>query len=137
METATFKISLIIATLSISPDEISKTLGISPRSFHRLGELRVDKLGRALGGAYEKNFWSASLVDDGNEYLSTALELILQELKKKSEFFKKIQLDGGKAELFIGWFFYRNWGDSFSPNLLSDISSLGIELTLDIYPEPT
>ena len=51
-----------------------------------------------------------------------------------SQFFNDLIETQGKAEYFIGIFADRNIGCEFSSKLLKSLSNLGLELSLDIYP---
>ena len=44
-------------------------------------------------------------------------------------------MQGGSTELFVGWFLERDGGDVFPHRLLTELGKLGLDLSLDIYPE--
>jgi hypothetical protein len=42
-------------------------------------------------------------------------------------------MEGGRVEVFVGWFFLGNRGDVFDDNVLARMADLKIDLSLDVY----
>ena len=57
-----------------------------------------------------------------------------QNFYSHKKFFEKIRETGGSIEYFIGLYFDKNGGEIFDCSLLSQLSELKIDLSLDFYP---
>ena len=55
-------------------------------------------------------------------------------LSGKRSFLLQVRSEGGSVELFIGWYFDVQSGGTFTHHLLASVADLGIDLSLDIYP---
>jgi hypothetical protein len=130
-----FKLSLRIQIndSSIDPDEIVKQLRWIPDRVYRIGEVRVDKKGRLLGGSHAYSYCGFSLTPLQGEELHEMFERISDELSNHQDLLKQIKATGGKVEFFIGWFTQDMSGDTFDSVLLSKLGVLGIDLSICVY----
>ena len=58
---------------------------------------------------------------------------MLEALSPCGEFLRKLRSDGGRAELFVGWFTETHSGWTAGQPILGKMASLGIDLSFDIY----
>jgi len=131
-----FKVSLVVTHPDIDPTVISAALDLTPGRATRAGEPRTTPKGDPLEGVYEFSCWThefdTSHVTDLTEYLPSVITL----LNVHASFLSGIVRDGGSVELFCGVFADGNWDECFHHSLLRKLSDLGIDLRLDVYPQP-
>ena len=71
------------------------------------------------------------------EFLST-LNYFLDRIAPAARFLRDVRASGGRADLFVGWFFAIFSALSLDQLLLAKLGDLEIDLNLDIYVgEPT
>ena len=135
-----FNISLRIWHPTFDPDDITKSLKISPKRKWRAGERRSTPKGNLLEGYNKETYWSAAIHSE--EYLyskEVTLEKYLmdfsQSIQNQLAFFREIRDAGGRVEYFIGLYINSNSGSVMSTSLLALLGDLGIDLSLDLYPE--
>ena len=132
-----YTITLRIGHPSIDPDEMTSALGIEPDRVNRVGEQRrsLHNEPRPLKGFYTETFWCATLREGRypDEELVSALDKVLGTLSPHKAFFEKNRANGGRQELFIGWFFYHNSGDVFEPALFRRLAEMGLALSFYVY----
>jgi hypothetical protein len=89
-----------------------------------------------LEGRWPDTYWTAKLA--GGEWpqkpLVGAISGVLDQLAAHEDYLHRFRSQGGKIELFIGWFFEGQSGDVFSHHLLARLADLNIDLSLDVYP---
>jgi hypothetical protein len=66
--------------------------------------------------------------------LPSAVAELLDQLAPHASFFHRVRAEGGKVELFIGWFLDGHAGDLFTLDLLGRLADLKINLSLCLYP---
>jgi hypothetical protein len=133
MTTFRYSVSLRVTTKTIDPDEICKTLGITPKIKHKIGEARKTPKGQSLEGVYERSYCLFDLISREGEELHEMLARIIDDLKQYMGLFHRIRESGGRVEFFVGWFSPSNSGDTFDHALLKTIGELHIDLSLDVY----
>jgi hypothetical protein len=131
-----YKISLRFRHPSLDPVHITSALGFTPSRCWRAGEPRHTPKGTPLGGNYSHSYWTARFAEGRwpGRSLAEAMSDLVDQLQARKDFFRQISSGGGKAELFVGWFFEGRGGVVFDCDLLSRMADLGIDLSLDIYP---
>jgi hypothetical protein len=89
-----------------------------------------------LEGRWPNSYWAASLAEGQwpKERLVDAIIGLLDLLAPHKHFFHQIRSQGGKVELFVGWFLDGQSGGVFSHDLLARMADLKIDLSLDVYP---
>lgn len=89
-----------------------------------------------MEGFRKDTYWVARILESGSEsYLADALQTLVRQFSQHKEFFRKVRSGGGKVEFFVGWHIDRNIGDEFDISLLAALADLGVNLSLDIYPD--
>jgi hypothetical protein len=133
----TYSISLRLVHPSEDPAVFTQALGLQPFNSWIAGSPRITRTGTPLKGIREKSFWTVRLVDGAsvNRPLSRALDEVLDDLADREGFFRGLARSGGRAELFIGWFFGGNTGDVFDHELLARLAEFKIDLSFDVYPD--
>lgn len=130
-----YKISLRIMHPNLDPQVITDTLLIVPRIASQAGVLRSTSEGRLLGGVHAQSFWTAELAR--GEYppstLNNAVHEALDALSRHRAFLHKVRLEGGRSELFIGWFFNEQSGDELLWPMMALVGDLMVDLSLNIY----
>jgi len=131
-----YKISLRFRHATADPADITLALGINPSRSWRAGDPRCTPTGRPLEGRWRDTYWTARLVEGQwpQEPLVDAIGRLLDRLAAHKDFFHQIRSQGGKVELFVGWFFNGQSGGDFTHDLLARMADLNIDLALDIYP---
>ena len=135
-----YSLSLRVWHPTISPDTITKKLRLQPSRKWMAGEPRSTPKGSKLKGINKETYWTAELHRE-KSLLSRkmALEDFLTEqlarLKKVEKYFRHIRKTGGRIEFFVGLFCDKNMGAEVPSSLLAAMGKLGIDLSLDIYPE--
>ncbi|WP_139058350.1 hypothetical protein [Shewanella sp. HN-41] len=137
-----FCVSLNISHPSMEVQTISEQLSLQPTSSHDVGDLRVTKHGRQLGGTYEDMRWSLDLCNGNKFDAETVLfeDFISSknaEFKRHKSFFNHIRSSGGTIEYFVGWFSVDsiNMTIYLEPSLLKSTADLDISIVLCAYPE--
>jgi hypothetical protein len=137
-----FCVSLNISHPNMEVNDISEQLSLQPTSSHDVGDLRVTKRGRLLGGSYEDMRWSLDLCDGNKldaedvlfeDYISSKNE----SFERNKSFFNEIRSSGGTIEYFVGWFSVdsTNMNIYLEPSLLKSTSELAISIVLCAYSE--
>jgi len=134
-----YAVSLRIRHPQINPDDITDNLGINPSRAWMAGLPRLGIKGNKLNGINEETYWTADLHKEKSikskkisfeDYLSKQVK----RLNKSEKYFRRIRKSGGQIEFFIGLFCDKNMGVELPSALLARMSKLGIDLSLDIYP---
>lgn len=113
--------------------------GLGASSAWRLGERRKTPKGALLEGIRSDSFWTARLEDGSSatRSLPVALSDAVERLKVGAVFLRELAEEGGRSELFIGWFFDDgNSGDVLSFELLQRLAELKLDLSFDVYGGP-
>ena len=133
----TVTISLRITSQALCADAIEDALGRVSSIKWSKGDARATPSGKVLHGVRTDSYANFLLVEKSRVWLSLALNDCNTQLAKHREFFSKIRREGGRAELFVGWFLERDGGDVLPYKLLAGIAALELDLSLDVYPERT
>ena len=137
-----FCVSLNISHPKMKVETISEELSLRPKTSHDVGDLRVTKHGRVLGGSYEDMYWSFDLCEgkrlDAEDVLFE--DFVTQkntELEKHKAFFNELRSTGGTIDYFVGWFSVDsiNMNIYLDPPLLRSTADLDISIVLCAYPE--
>src|SRR5215472_14784523 len=131
-----YKIHLRFRHTTADPSDITLALAINPSRSWRAGEPRRTPKGNPLGGRWADSYWTAILAEGQwpQQRLVDAIGSLLDRLAAHKDFFHQIRSQGGKVELFVGWFFNGQSGGDFTHDLLARMADLNIDLALDIYP---
>ena len=134
-----YVVSLRFTHPKIDPESITKSVGLVPFRTWMAGKPRTGPKGNVLSGTNRETYWTARLhkeksIRSREIALEDYLAKQVKKLKAKEIYFKRIRKTGGHIEFFIGVFCDNNIGAEFPSSLLADMSKLGIDLSLDIYP---
>lgn len=132
-----YSISLRTRHPSRPPQEVTAALGIAPRFSWSAGEQRKTPSGQPIGGITNESYWTARVAEGAypGRDLPTAIAELLDSLSPYQPYLADFVADGGRAELFIGWYFPQgNSGDVLGFDLLARLAALRLDLSLDIYP---
>ena len=84
----------------------------------RAGDPRMTPKGAPLGGSWPESYAYARLRLPISGTLSAGLSAILDDLGPVKLDLQTFAQGGGRAELFVGWLFYNNSGDTLDWGLL-------------------
>jgi hypothetical protein len=135
-----YSVSIRISHPTINPDTLTKKLGLQPSRSWMAGAQRSTPKGNILKGINKNTYWTAVLHREKNlssrkRPLENFLSEQLARLKKVEKYLKYIRKTGGRIEFFVGLFCDKNMGAEIPSSLLAAMGKLGIDLSLDIYPE--
>lgn len=128
-----YSVSFRVEHPEIDPHEISAKLSLTPTTSWKAGDRRSSPTGTPLEGHYKTTYWSYTFGESRDMRLADSLESFSLALQPFKEFLLQIRSTGGKCEYFVGWFSDANSGEIFTFQLLSKITDLQIDLSLDIY----
>lgn len=130
-----FRISLRVVHPSMASEDITEAIGLEPKHSWTVGKARRTRTGEPLPGLNPNTFWTAGIVAGRwPTPLNGAIHATLQRLAPYRPFLHRVRAEGGRAELFIGWFFEDQSGEILSHDCLALAGDLQIDLSLDVYP---
>ena len=109
--------------------------GMDVRRSWIAGTPRTTPRGSPLNGTWPDSYAYTRLDIGGPDTLTRCLRQVIDQLQPLSQELNAFVDMGGRAELFVGWHFEQNSGDILDRRLLRAITDLGLDLSLDIYPE--
>jgi hypothetical protein len=139
MQPYEYSISFRVRHPSAEPAEITRELQMEPSRTWKAGDARTTPVGTPLAGTYAETYWYTrlcSLVAAADESLESALGRFLGRLRAHEQFLLRMRREAGGAEFYIGVNGPGNFGFEFDPVLLTDLASMGITLSLEIFPVP-
>jgi len=130
-----FAVTLRFSGTGFNPKEIEGLLGLVPTSMIVSGEKWVGKNGREYG-PIARHVWCHTLDAPGEAGFEEPIRRFLAKTREVSDFIRQLATrDEVDAELFCGFGSGNGQGgDTLSPETLQQIASLGLSLTLDLYP---
>jgi hypothetical protein len=137
MQTYDYSVSFRIRHPSLEPYEITREFLMEPGRMWKAGDARATPKGQPLTGTYKETYWYTNFcsnVTNTDESLPAALARFIDTLRAHKQFLLKLRHEGGSAEFFVGIFGMEQFGFEFEPVLLADLASMGMTLSLDIYP---
>jgi hypothetical protein len=99
------------------------------------GEPCTTPTGTPLKGIWPESYAYSRLPAEGTT-LAHRLRLILKTVEPLADQLVAFVEAGGRAELFVGWHFERNSGDTLDWELMRRLGDCRLSLSLDIYPDP-
>lgn len=139
MQPYEYSVSLRVFHPSAEPSEITRELGMEPRRTWKVGDPRATPTGTPLPGTYAESYWYTklcSLVASSAESLESALLRLVGGLRNHEQFFLRVRRDGGRAEFYVGVNGPRSYGFEFDPVLMTELASIGLTLSLEVYAVP-
>lgn len=134
-----YKISLRLQHPTADPAEFTRVLGLVPSHSHKSGEPRLSYKGEPMSGCNKETLWVTEVAKGRwpDVDLSAAIEAAVGRIAGHKALFERIRTEGGHAEFFIGWFVGDQNGDCFDCDLLGRLAELKIDLSFDVYAEPS
>jgi len=132
----TYSIMLRFWSPRRSPDEITTALQIDPERCWNKGSARNTPQGVPLAGRHKENYWMRTLIERSpyELNLSKAVDKQLDLLDKKREFLRDFVGDGGRSELYIGWYTEPACGgDVFEYPLLARLADLRLNFAFEVF----
>ncbi len=135
-----YAVSLRVIHPNFHPDDITENIGIQPWRSWMAGNPRSTPTGKLLNGVYNETYWTAELHKAKSlhsikipleDFLAGQVRLLL----KCRSFLKRIRKTGGRTEFFVGLFCTKNMGAELPSSLLGSMAEMGIDLSLDVYPD--
>ena len=118
----------------MSPDAITKALGLRPQYFWRRGEPRRTPGGTELGGIHNETMWRHTIRKKGRRFFE-GLWAFLSRLQPKRDVLAQLVSGGGTMTLIINLPGDVNMGDVLEPRTLRLMSELGVELGVEVFPK--
>ena len=129
-----FMMSFRIMHPTLEPAVISAALEMQPSLTWKAGERRRTPKGDLLQGTYKTNYWCApSERYEGDASPTDALLAWLPRLQARKEFLKTAHDSGGTIDFYITWGVGDIPGDTFSADLLFQLGSLGIAVSIEVF----
>jgi hypothetical protein len=97
------------------------------------GEPRKSKRGDVLGGAYRETIAAFALSDRVEGYFVDGVRDALEVIQARREYLGDVVDSGGRLMLYIGVFVDDHVGFSLDRALLDALSSLGVEVGVEVY----
>ena len=147
-----FQLSLRVRHPSIDPASISRELQIEPEHSFRAGDPRESARSIAVTPVYDESSWLATL-DPGTFLAGPALApelspqthaialsavdsaltiLITSVLRRHSEFFRRIEAEGGEVRLIVAISARKTRGFTLTPHLSRALSELRIPVDFEL-----
>lgn len=130
-----FAVSLRFMGTGFDPRKVEGQIGLKPTRMRIFGEKWKDKTGREHGPA-RNNLWSHRLEASRNAGFETQIKALLSRIAAYSDAVRSLAgNDEVEAELFCGFGSGTGQGgDIISADTLGLLASLGLALSLDLYP---
>ena len=125
--------SLSIHHPSITIDDISRELGLTPLRAHNAGDPRHAPKGTSIPGNYPASFWNVKLSTRDGENLVAFLADFVATFSPHADFLRKIVHSDGRISCFVGVYAPRSCDHEFGWKLLGDLSALCVDLRIDFY----
>jgi hypothetical protein len=122
-----FAITLFVKHPSMHPLVVTQALGLMPSNSCPAGPPRK--------APFDWACWSYAFDCAGTRHLFPLLDQIADQLEPHRDFLLSVGESGGGVELFCGIMVDFNWDEVLPFRLMGRLSSLGIDLRLDAYPE--
>jgi hypothetical protein len=117
----------------MDPRQICNHLGLQARIKRKVGERRQTPAGTVVSGVNKESDCVFDLAPPRGCELERFINRCNKALEPHKRFLRRISSTGGSAEYFIGMFLDSNHGVVFSPDLLAQLATLQITLSLDLY----
>ena len=128
-----YAVSLRLRHPSRDPESFTAVLGLLPKISDKAGERR-NRPGRELGFVSRESYWVHELSPAPGQRFEDFLTSWLKRLSAHEAVFHQLSAEGGKAELFVGFFMEsQSCGIELTPSLMGDCAALGLELGICLY----
>mgnify|MGYP003575309134 CR=1 FL=1 len=122
---------------SVDPEQVSQTLGMTPKNKAKAGEPRFTPKGRRLEGVHSQSYWSCDPFDmrwcsSHERSVDDALVDILEVLEPHSDVLLELARDG-RNTIWFSSHSNRNFTIEIPPDTLARLAALKISLVHDVY----
>jgi hypothetical protein len=128
-----YSVCLRICGDPLEVSELNSRLGVNPTNVGRKGEHIRQNPRYAL---HESDLWTWDCPSSADVPFETQLEEVLARLEPAQDYLRSLFASrDATGELFLGFSSVNGQGGAFFPSaLLGRIASLGLSLSLDLYP---
>lgn len=130
-------VSLHVEHPSICPAEITQALQLSPDRCVSVGESKRTPAEKAGRGVYSRTHWHKELTPQAGQSIPEFLSTLIEQLSPAKSFLTQVVSEGGEIECFIGVFANGLCDQSYPPDLLRTLGTLGVSLRFDYYKPET
>lgn len=123
---------------SVSPDEVSSSLGLEPKRVRRRGQQKCSPAGKLLNGTYTENYWTADLeILAGHDTSDFLNDLMDRRIGHAIDFTRRLDDTGGATSILVG--LYADGGCDFEipAATLRRLGDAGITVRFDFYGAET
>lgn len=115
---------------------VTKALGVEPKRSWTVGEVRRTPTGTALEGIYRQTSWSISeRFERRRDFFDACLEFIDRILQPRAKFVDSFLQTGGKIAVYLQIPGDANIGDAITAEGLARVARLGIEISVEVFPD--
>jgi hypothetical protein len=129
-----FDIRLLIKHPSIDPSKITEAIGISPVYQKRFGAQRASVNGTLLPGINTESGWGSSLRVLDKRHFFDHVKALVEELQIHSKFLDDLIDGGGSVSIILHLPGDVNIGDHLDIETMRLMSSMRIDLGIEIFP---
>jgi hypothetical protein len=126
-EASIYKTSLRIWHTTLTPEEITDTIGLEPSSSVARGSSASDHRRRS------QTYWTAKVGTDTATSLEEAMENVARIVADQRTFLRDVRSTGGRSEVFVGIFLNGDVGDVLTPSVLKALGDAEVELAFSVY----
>lgn len=133
MAEAMFAISLRIEHPTLRHEAIAQALALKPAVGYSVGEQRKTPKGTLLEGVNRKSYCCFDLLPKQGGDVADGIESLLLRLDPHASYFQKLTQEGGKAELFVGFFPEEIGGFTLRTQDTANLARLSLDLSVEVY----
>jgi hypothetical protein len=132
-DTHRFVVSVQIRHSSADLSPIAQSISRAPDSIWKRGEPKLDKSGQPTDYLRSSSYCLYKIPGQDKDDLSLKLTEAVKLIEPSKALLAELYRSDGKATLSIGWFSDANSRDVIQPQVLQDITALGLAIDLSIY----
>jgi Domain of unknown function (DUF4279) len=125
-------VSLRVRHPSEPPSVVTKALQLNPQYSWQAGDRRVTPAGALLSGRHTRSYWSREV--GSGETVEETLKIALGVLHSRRSSLQALLAAGHSIELYLGWFATSGAVSILTSDMLTELSTLGIDVALAVYP---
>jgi len=130
MQTIDYRVSLRLKHPEIEPDDISRVLGLTPRSSGAEGQA-----GESVAGMRSEHYWVYWFEQPDGVGLNDYLKIVAGKLAEHRSLFEKVVSTEGRVQLFITLPERKSVGEVLEWQILQKLAQLRIDLGFELYPQ--
>jgi hypothetical protein len=130
-----YSVRLMIKHPNIDPTRITEALGLKPNTSGIVGSWRKTPTGKSLPVTYKESGWSHWFRVERNRFFFQDVVKVIDKLEPQRDFLHEIVNGGGTIDLIIHLPGDANIGDHLQWRDMGRLSSLRIDLGIEVFPE--